>query len=128
MDNGGLWQYKRVEIEEHAMTYAVLIPAKTINGTQIVPTLVTDDIEEAKTCAREYRAYLTRKGYDSWAKHIKIQSPKTAEGYMELAAKVSAYGHELDDWSNGNSFQGQNLISWGNILRRRADELHNPED
>ena len=109
------------------MTYAVLIPAKTINGTQIVPTLITDDIEEAKDCARQHKAILTRKGYHSWAERIKIQSPKTPEGYMELAAKAFEYGHELDDFSNGNSFQGQDLIGWGNILRRRADELHNPE-
>ena len=109
------------------MTYAVLTPTKTINGTQVVPTLITDDIEEAKTYARQHRAILIRKGYDSWAKRIKIQSPKTPEGYMELAAKAAEYGHELDDWSNGNSFQGQNLIGWGNILRRRANELYNPE-
>jgi hypothetical protein len=109
------------------MTYAVIAPTKSINGTTLSPVFITDDIEAAKRVATRRRNELSAKGWDSWAKQVKIQSPRTPQAYMELAQKVSEYGHSVDDASRGNSFVGQDLINWANILRVRADELASPE-
>jgi len=109
------------------MTYAVMTPAKTYNGTQIVPTFITDDKESAIKNAREIKAKFERKGWGSWANKVSIKAPMTAKGYWELAEKVSAYGHQVDMASQGNSFYGQDLLNWANTLRIRADEIANPE-
>jgi hypothetical protein len=109
------------------MTYAVIAPTKTINGTAVLPVFVTDDVDAAKSVARRRYNELTAKGWDSWAKQIKVQSPADPAAYMELADKVAEYGHSLDWASQGNSFKGQEMINWANILRVRADEMHNPE-
>jgi len=104
------------------MTYVVISPVKTYDGTKIIPTLVTDDVEEAKGYARQQRDRLTARGFHHWAKHIKVLAPKTSEGYRELSAQILEYGHDLDFAKNGNSIYAQNLIGWGNKLRRLANE------
>ena len=109
------------------MTYAVLAPTKTAQGTQVFPVFITDDQDEAVNVARSRRSELQRKGYDSWAKKVAIKSPITADAYWKLAERTSEYGHMIDDASSGNSFRGQALIDWANILRVRADEIANPE-
>lgn len=109
------------------MTYAVLTPTKTSNGTKVLPTFISDDKDAAIAYARDTRAKLQAKGWDNWAAKISIKSPTTAKGYWELAEGASEYGHMLDDASNGNSFLGQKMIDWANILRVRADEEWNPE-
>lgn len=108
------------------MTYAVIAPAKTYSGTQVVPVHVTDDIDEAKSIATRRRAEFEKKGWDAWAKQVKIQSPKNAEGHWELAEQLAAYAHQLDMASGGNSFKAQEMIGWVNTLKARADEMANP--
>ena len=101
-------------------TYAVITPVKTYEGTQMLPSMVTEDLDEAKNYARQTKSRLEARKFYHWAKHIKILSPKTAEGYRELAGQVLSYGHELDFASNGNSIYAQSMIEWGNRLRKLA--------
>lgn len=109
------------------MTYAVIAP-KRINGTvKLTAIAVTDDIDEAKTIAKKtFKSYST-KGFDAWAKQIKVKRPTTPEGFYEVAEMVAEYGHSIDWASNGNSFKAQSLIDWANILRTRAIQLADPE-
>lgn len=109
------------------MTYAVIAPTKINGQTKVTPTFFTDDVEEAKKVARENVEYLNRKGFKSWAKKVKIVSPKTPKGLIELADQALEYGQFLDWNSQGNSFVGVDLINWSNTLRVRADEIANPE-
>ena len=109
------------------MTYAVFSPTKTSNGTKVLPTFVTDDKDAAIRYAQDTRAKLQAKGWDSWAAKVAIKAPTTAKGYWDLAQQVAEYGHMLDDATNGNSFLGQQMINWANILKVRADEEWNPE-
>jgi hypothetical protein len=109
------------------MTYAVFTPARTFKGTAVVPMLVTDDQAEAITFATQRRDEFLARGWVRWAKLVTIQQPNNPEAYMELASRVADYGHMADINSNGNSFLGQRLINWANILRVRAAELANPE-
>lgn len=108
------------------MTFAVMAPDKTYSGVHVVPQLITDDEEAAKRTARRLRDHFTRKGWRNWAGQVKIQSPRTPQGYMDLADLVAGRGYDLDVASQGNGFAGPELINWANILRERADELANP--
>lgn len=102
------------------MIYAVICPVKTWDGTQMVPTLITEEISEAQAYARQTRARLVSKKFHHWAKHIKIICPKTSEGYRKLSDKVLGYAQDLDFASNGNSIYAQSMIDWGNRLRKLA--------
>lgn len=102
------------------MIYAVISPVKTYDGTQMLPSMLTEDINEAQAYARQTRARLVSKKFHHWAKHVRILAPKTAEGYRELSAKVLGYAHDLDFASNGNSVYAQSMIEWGNRLRKLA--------
>lgn len=104
------------------MVYAVITPVKTWNGTQMVPSMVTEDINEAKNYARQTKLRLESRRFHHWAKHVRILAPTTPEGYREMSAKVLSYGHDLDFASNGNSIYAQNLIGWGNKLRKLASQ------
>lgn len=101
-------------------TYAVITPVKTYEGTQMLPSMVTESIEEAQAYARQTRARLEARKFYHWAKHVRIVTPKTPEGYRELSSQVLAYGHDLDFASNGNSIYAQSMIAWGNKLRAQA--------
>ena len=101
-------------------TYAVITPVKTWNGTEMVPSMLTESIEEAKNYARQTKSRLEARKFYHWAKHIKIVAPKTPEGYRELSDKVLGYAHDLDFASNGNSIYAQSMIEWGNRLRKLA--------
>jgi hypothetical protein len=111
------------------MTYAVFAPVKTDYNTRValMPIVITDDLDEAKKAATASRSRLQAKGFRHWAKQVTIKSPTTPAAYMDLASKVSAHGRQMDQESNGSSFKAQHLLNWANILRRRADELANPE-
>ena len=102
------------------MIYAVITPVKTYEGTQMLPSMVTESIEEAQAYARQTKSRLEARKFYHWAKHVRIVTPKTPEGYRELSSQVLAYGHDLDYASNGNSIYAQNLINWGNKLRKLA--------
>ena len=102
------------------MIYAVICPVKTYDGTQMLPSMLTEDINEAVRYARQTRARLISKKFHPWAKHVRILAPKTPEGYQELSDKVLGYAHDLDFASNGNSVYAQSLIEWGNRLRKLA--------
>ena len=102
------------------MIYAVISPVKTYDGTQMLPSMLTEDINEAQAYARQTRARLVSKKFHHWAKHVRILAPKTAEGYRELSDKVLGYAHDLDFASNGNSIYAQSMIEWGNRLRKLA--------
>jgi hypothetical protein len=109
------------------MTYAVIAP-KRINGTvKLTAIAVSDDIDEAKTIAKKTFTTYTNKGFDAWANQVKVKSPKTPDGFYEVAEMVAEYGHSIDWASNGNSFKAQSLIDWANILRTRAIQLADPE-
>jgi len=88
----------------------------------MLPSMVTESIEEAKNYALATRARLESRKFHHWAKHVRILTPTTPEGYREMSAKVLAYGHTLDDASNGNSIYAQSLLTWGNKLRKLASQ------
>lgn len=74
------------------MIYLVYKPTK-FNKDSL--ELVTDDVEKAKTKAREIRDFYLAKGWDSWAKKVKIQSPKDKQTALTIANELIEWGNTL---------------------------------
>jgi hypothetical protein len=101
---------------------------KKINKkVKVTSVFFSDDLDAAKSVAASTVKELKVKGFDSWAKRVKLVRPITADGLFELSEMAAEFGHELDWNSQGNSFQGQKMIDWANTLRLRADQLANSE-
>lgn len=107
--------------------YVVIAPAKTFAGIEDVVSLATDDMSAAQKAARQIAKKFEDKGYQSWAKRVKIYLPKTPQALIETAEKIEKRASELDIVSNGNSFFAQELFNKAKTLRVRADELVDPE-
>lgn len=108
--------------------FIVIAPAKTYNGIEDAVILATDDIDSAKRCAKQTSDKFKAKGFDSWARRVKVKAPKTPAAMVEMAELIVKRASDLDWSSNGNSFEAQDLYEKAKTLRVRADELANPEN
>ena len=89
---------------------------------------VTDNLEEAKQLATQLRDSYFKKGWDSWAKRVKIIQPASVEFAREMANDFVRKGNSIDMMNQGNTFRGDGkavacmnmdtLYSWANVLRK----------
>jgi hypothetical protein len=106
------------------MTYLVIAPKKINNTSKVVPVMMFDDLEAAKSAAKSEQLSYRYPNYQALVKLIKVKHP---EAFIKYAELVSEYWQELDWNSSGNSFYVQPLREIEKTLRIRADELVNPE-
>jgi hypothetical protein len=107
------------------MVYIVFAPGK--KGKEYV-SLVTTDLEAAKSDAIKLRNKYQQKGWDSWANRVRIVQPKTAKFACELANELVHKGNALDMMNQGGTFRGDGSViamgyaecfyEWASILRK----------
>lgn len=109
---------------EKDRVYIVYTVARTVLGAvEVVPFEVYEEVGRAQQVARKLVAEMKAKGYETWAKKIRVKSPRTIEGYNKVATQLSDRGHFLDMWSGGRSFYAARLIELANSLRTKAADL-----
>lgn len=112
------------------MIYVVFKPAK--NNKEIID-LVTTDLETAKSNARRLRSEYENKGWDNWAKRVRIIQPKEYNRMIELSNELVNKANTLDMMNQGGTFRGNGksmacasmdtLYYWADLLRKTAKEL-----